>query len=275
MSDDRAIGVFDSGVGGLTVLRALMEAMPHERFVYLGDTARLPYGNKSAKTVTDYALQCAQVLLEHPIKAIVIACNTASSVALAPLQDAFDIPVFGVIEPGAKACVELIKTGRVLVLATSSTTQWHAYQKAIVAQNASLEVMELACPMFVAMAEEGWTDGELVESMIERSLEPVDIASMDCILLGCTHFPLLKEAIAKVVGPIPLVDSASTTASHVQRTLTELNLLSSNKSASNTYLATDSMERFSDMASRFLGVSFEHNDVVLVSPAPNAMRKKA
>ena len=215
MSDDRPVGVFDSGVGGLTVLNALVAALPHEHFLYLGDTARLPYGAKTADTVQRYSAQCAGRLVERDVKALVIACNTASAVALGALQSAYaPVPVIGVLEPGAQAAVAATRSGAIAVLATEGTIRGGAYERAIARRNPQATVRGIACPLFVALAEEGLVDGPIVELIAERYLAGVRELDVDTVLLGCTHFPVLAAAIARVLGPqVRLVDSAATTAS--------------------------------------------------------------
>ena len=188
------IGVFDSGVGGLTVLRALRQALPHEDLVYLGDTARLPYGTKSPASISRYAGQATAKLMQRGIKLLVVACNTASAVALDALrQQMRPVPVIGVVEPGATAAVSARPGGRHLVLATEATVRYGAYRHAILGRDDRAEVRELACELMVSLAEEGWTDGSIAESIVRRYLEPLAELAFepDCIILGCTHFPFL------------------------------------------------------------------------------------
>jgi glutamate racemase len=256
---DRPIGVFDSGMGGLTVMRALMERLPQESFVYLGDTARLPYGSKSAETVKRYAVQCARALMKHDIKLLVVACNTASATALPALKEALSpTPVIGVIEPGAEAAVAAAPSGRIAVIATEGTVKGGAYQRAIHARNASASVTQQPCPLFVALAEEGLTQGPIAELVTERYLDPLfgnGATPPECLVLGCTHFPALKEVIAKVAGPgIRLVDSAATTAVAVDALLHQNGLAANGKSpAAPRFLATDAPERFARVGEIFLG----------------------
>src|SRR6476660_9647772 len=195
------IGVFDSGMGGLTVMRALMARLPRESFIYLGDTARLPYGSKSADTVTRYAVQCARALTAHRIKLLVVACNTASATALPALTATLKpIPVIGVIEPGAEAAVAAAAQGRIAVIATEGTVKGGAYMRAIHARNPRAVVTQQACPLFVALAEEGLTEGPIPELVAQRYLNPLleNSARPECLVLGCTHFPALKKMIAQV-----------------------------------------------------------------------------
>jgi glutamate racemase len=264
---NQPIGVFDSGMGGLTVLRALMERLPHESFVYLGDTARLPYGSKSADTVRRYAVQCARALMQHRIKLLVVACNTASATALPALADALKpVPVLGVIEPGAEAAVKAAPSGRIAVIATEGTVNGRAYERAIHARNPNAIVTQQACPLFVALAEEGLTEGPIVELAAKRYLGPIlSGASPDCLVLGCTHFPVLKETIARVAGPrVKLVDSAETTAIAAERLLNERDLARASGARTLRFLATDAPERFARVGELFLGAKIPAGEVELI-----------
>ena len=268
MSDDRPVGVFDSGVGGLTVLNALVAALPHEPFLYLGDTARLPYGAKTADTVQRYSAQCAGRLVERDVKALVIACNTASAVALGALQSAYaPVPVIGVLEPGAQAAVAATRSGAIAVLATEGTIRGGAYERAIARRNPQATVRGIACPLFVALAEEGLVDGPIVELIAERYLAGVRELDVDTVLLGCTHFPVLAAAIARVLGPqVRLVDSAATTAAEVVRRLTELDLRRApgGAAAQVRFLATDGPERFARVGGIFYQRPLVLDDVELI-----------
>ena len=271
----RPIGVFDSGVGGLTVLDALRERLPEEDFVYLGDTARLPYGTKSPDTVSRYAQQAAAKLVEREVKLLVVACNTASAVAVESLQRAFSpIPVVGVVEPGAEAACAATRTGHVLVTGTEGTVEGGAYTRAILSRNPKLRVDAVACPMFVALAEEDWTNGPIAEAVARRYLElelaGAERSRVDTIVLGCTHFPLLREAIARVCGPgVALVDSAHTAAVAVERELGQRGLRRLARREGEpapvlTFLATDAPARFSRVGAVFLGHHIDSADVELV-----------
>jgi len=271
----RPIGVFDSGVGGLTVLKALQERLPAEDYLYLGDTARLPYGTKSAQSVTRYALQCTRLLVERGVKLLVVACNTASSAALPALTAAYpDLPVVGVVRPGARAACRLSRTRRLAVLATESTVQGGAYQAAIRELCPEMEITALACPLFVALAEEGWTEGTIAEETARRYLAPLFSGSdgdgggegPDTLVLGCTHFPLLARAIAAVAGPeVSIVDSAATTAAEVAARLEAENLAASGPGpGAARFLATDDAARFARVGGRFLGRTLAASDVTLV-----------
>jgi glutamate racemase len=259
VSADRPLGVFDSGIGGLTVLRALCTRLPAENFIYLGDTARLPYGTKSRESVVRYSIQASDALVERDIKCLVIACNTASAVALPALRDRYaPLPVIGVLRPGAEAAVAASVSGRIAVLATEGTVQGGAYQAAIHAQRPTARVIAQACQLFVALTEEGWVEGPLVTGIVRRYLEPIFSAPAeehpDCLLLGCTHFPVLQPVFRAVVGPsIAIVDSAATTAAAVERMLVSENLQSVGKKGTTQLLATDSPMRFARVGGTFLG----------------------
>ena len=265
------IGVFDSGVGGLTVLRALREQMPGERFLYLGDTARLPYGTKSEATITRYALQAAQLLVARGVKCLVIACNTASAIALDRLGEKFaPLAVFGVIEPGADAGCRESPTGRIAVIGTESTVQGGAYQRAIKRRRPQAEVTAKPCPLFVALAEEGLIEGSIVEEVARHYLRGMfggqSTTAPDTLVLGCTHFPVLTPTLRRVLGEsIKIVDSARTTAEAVEIALRRGQLLNSSSEWHGTQLlATDSPARFARVGSLFLGQAIEAPDVELV-----------
>lgn len=268
--DPRPIGVFDSGMGGLTVLRALAARLPGERFVYLGDTARLPYGTKSAETVQAYALQATRLLLDQGVKMLVIACNTASAVALYVLEEAWEkVPVIGVIEPGARAGIAATRNGRIAVIATEGTVKGGAYVRAIKKLKPDVEVVQLPCQVFVALAEEGWTDQPATHAVAAHYLGPLfeGPSPPDTLVLGCTHFPVLAEAIARTVGDdVALVDSAKTTAEAVAGALAGKELASGAEGASATvrFFATDSPERFARVGAIFLGRAIDADSVELV-----------
>jgi len=254
---DRPVGVFDSGVGGLTVLRALIGELPREDFLYLGDTARLPYGTKSAATVARYSVRAAEALVAHGIKALVVACNTASATALPALRERFpDLCVVGVIEPGARAACEASHSGRIAVLATEGTVQGGAYPRAIQALRPDARVTQVACQVFVALAEEGWSEGEAVDAVTERYLAHLD-SRVDTVVLGCTHFPLLAGSIGRQLGERRrVVDSAATTARATAAMLTDRQLATARTMPGALRLmATDSPERFARVGARFLGSS--------------------
>ncbi len=279
MSDPRPIGVFDSGMGGLTVLRALREKLPNEDLVYLGDTARLPYGTKSPETVTAYALQATRLLMAHDVKMVVIACNTASSVALDPLAaNLAPLGVIGVVEPGARAGLSATSTGRIAILATESTVKGGAYPRAISALSQDAQVQQQACALFVALAEEGWCEGEIAEAAARRYLQPLfkdPSVAPDTLVLGCTHFPVLAPAISKVLSTdqeghkVTLVDSAATTAVAVADALSEQGLRNNQTTAgTERFLATDAPERFARVGGLFFGRPISEQQVELVDLLP-------
>ncbi len=266
----RPIGLFDSGVGGLTVLRALMQRLPQEEYCFLGDTARLPYGTKGRDTIVGYTLRAARRIVDStPVKMLVVACNTARSVALPTLRREFPhIPVVGVIEPGARAAVRASRTGRIAVLATEATVRGGAYVEAITRLSPGARVVSRACTLFVSLAEEGWLDGDVVEGTVRRYLADV-LASderPDTVLLGCTHFPLLREPIARVMGPdVAIVDSAQTTAEAVDAILAEQGLSRRDGAGGRVrFMATDNAARFAATGGNFLGRPLSESDVQLV-----------
>ena len=261
-----AIGVFDSGMGGLTVLRALRDKLPHESFIYLGDTARLPYGTKSPDTVKQYAMQMARVLVERRIKALVIACNTATTAALPHLQAMLPgIPVLGVVSPGAAAAVAATKNQRIAVLATETTIAANAYQRLITAQLPNAVISARACSVLVALAEEGMVDNGIARAALEHYLS--DVVDEDTILLGCTHFPVFKSLLSSMLPPgINLVDSADATAIALQQLLAQENLLQGKASSGSKtqYLVTDSIQRFQNVGQLFLNQPLRAADIELV-----------
>jgi glutamate racemase len=265
------IGIFDSGVGGLTVLRAVRERLPRERFLYLGDTARLPYGTKSAESVRRYSLQAADLLLNRGIKYLLVACNTASAVALDALRERYaPLPVMGVIDPGAEAACAASRSRQIAVVATEGTIRGGAYQRSINARMPDALVVGRACSLFVALAEEGWTDGPIVEAVARRYLDELfeRHPAVDTLLLGCTHFPVLADALRKVLREqVQLVDSARTTALALERELTARGLHGSAPSGSVRLLATDNAERFAAVGSLFLGEPFAADAVEIVDLA--------
>jgi len=255
MGDPRPIGVFDSGVGGLTVLRALTARLPGESTLYLGDTARVPYGTKSPAVVTRYSLKNAAFLVERDIKLLVVACNTATAAALPALEQALTIPVIGVVAPGARAAGAAVPpSGRVAVIGTPATIKSGAYTHALRALRPDVEVVGRACPLFVPLAEEGWTEGEVPRLAAERYLGDLR-GRVDALVLGCTHYPLLKDAIAGVMGPATrLVDSAEATAAEVAQRLQSTGMLAPEGAVPHHgFYVTDVPDRFVEVGARFLG----------------------
>ena len=265
MSDaSRPIGVFDSGVGGLTVVSALTRRLPAESILYLGDTARLPYGDKSARTVRRYTRRNVDFLQARGVKAVVVACNTASALALDELD--YALPIWGVVEPGAAAAVAASR-GRVGVIATESTIRSDAYGRAIRRRDPSLEIFSRACPLFVPLVEEGWSDDPISRQIAERYLAPLLDAGIDTLVLGCTHYPLLKPVLRRVVGAeVRLVDSAETVTHEVARELEALGLAAEPPEAGTDhhFCVTDSGEHFARIARDLLSHS------TLPAPAPAA-----
>jgi glutamate racemase len=256
------IGIFDSGVGGLTVQRAILAAVPGADTLYLGDTARVPYGTKSAETVTLYSLKMARFLAGQGIDLLVVACNTASAVALPAVREELKLPVLGVVEPGARMAARLSHTGRIGVIGTQGTVRSGAYQEAILRARAGAEVTALPCPLFVPLAEEGWTDpeDEVVRAIVRRYLDPLAEAGIDALVLGCTHYPLLKAAIARALPGIVLVDSAEAIAEEVKGRIGP----QAGQEGEHRFFVTDAPERFTPLAGRFLGRPVElaeHVDV--------------
>ncbi|MCH7980316.1 MAG: glutamate racemase [Proteobacteria bacterium] len=263
------IGIFDSGVGGLTVLKALREALPNEDLIYLGDTARLPYGTKSPASIARYACRAAGHLQEQGIKLLVVACNTASAVALDALREQMHpLPVIGVVEPGAMAAVKARPRGSHLVLATEATVRLGAYRHAIEALDEEASVTELACELLVSLAEEGWLDGDIGVDILRRYLDGLDDdrRQPDCVILGCTHFPLLRDTIAAVIDDATvIVDSASTTAVVAAAALSDLGLLNTQtEPGALTLLATDGATRFARVGGQFLGEDLSPDDIRIV-----------
>lgn len=269
---DAPIGVFDSGVGGLTVLRALVSELPHERFVYLGDTARLPYGTKSPATVARYAVQAASALARTGIKSLIIACNTASAVGVTAVREHLGaLPVLGVIEPGAEAACAATRSGHIAVIATEGTVRGGAYRDAILGRRPAARVSAVPAPLFVALAEEGLARGPIATSVARHYLDPLfaDAAAPggrpDTLVLGCTHFPVLIEAIRGAVGEqVAIVDSAHTTARSLRAQLAAGGLARRGGEGGVRFLATDGVERFASVGSRFLGRAIDPAQVELI-----------
>jgi len=260
------IGIFDSGVGGLTVYRALHERLPDEHFVYLGDTARVPYGTKSLATVERYATENARFLESHGIKLLVVACNTASALALPAIRDAVSVDVIGVIDPGARAAVESSNSKRIGVIGTEATVQSEAYSRSISSLAPEAVVIERACPLFVSLAEEGWAETEVARSVAEHYLSDLRKSDLGALVLGCTHYPILRGVISEAVGrDISLIDSGDATAEEV-RSLLEIRGLSRARATNEDrvrqlcddldhFYVTDAAQRFSRVAERFLGAA--------------------
>jgi len=262
----KAIGIFDSGIGGLTVLKEIVAELPDENIIYLGDTARVPYGIRSAETVTRYSFENTQFLLAQEIKMLVVACNTATAVSLDAVKKEFPLPVIGVVEPGARAAVAATKTGHVGVIGTEATIGSGAYEKTIKKLAPDVEVHSLACPLFVPLVEEGWTDNDVAELVARTYLAPLQGTGIDTLVLGCTHYPLLKTVIRKAVGSgIALIDSATETAKEVADVLEKLKWRGNGKGEGiRKYYVTDTPVRFERIGKGFLGDSSLHAEQVKV-----------
>jgi glutamate racemase len=263
------IGVFDSGVGGLTVLRALLTELPHEKFIYLGDTARLPYGTKSPESVTRYAAQAAATLAERALKCLVVACNTASASSLPAMRERLPgVLVVGVIEPGAQAACEASPSGRIAVIATEGTVQGRAYQEAILRRRADARIQAMATPLLVALAEEGLVSGPIALGVARHYLGALSAAASDApdtLVLGCTHFPMLLGVIRAALGErMRIVDSAATTAKEVRQRLEGAGLARRAGTSAVHFLASDGAERFARVGSRFLDRAIAPADVELI-----------
>ncbi len=255
-TNEKPIGVFDSGIGGLTVVRALMRQFPHENIVYFGDTARVPYGPKSAQVVREYALQDTEFILSNDVKMIVVACNTVSAVALDVVQKhAGSIPVTGVIIPGAAAAVKATKKKRIGVIGTLGTIASNIYTSAIHQIDPAVEVINQACPLFVPLAEEGWTHHKATELIAKEYLFPLTTRRIDTLVLGCTHYPILRNTIEKVLhGAITLIDSGDATAGMVEEILTVHNLKNPSTQHPNIqFHVSDFPHKFLEVGERFLG----------------------
>jgi glutamate racemase len=244
------IGIFDSGVGGLTVYREIRRRFPHEDIVYFGDTARVPYGPKSAETIIQYSIQNARFLMQCRAKIIVVACNTASSVALNTLQQLLPVPVIGVIEPGARTAVEITKTGKIGIIGTYATVKSNAYQLAIKGINPALDVVARACPLFVPLVEEGWEDHPVTHQISKEYLSEFMEDNYDTMILGCTHYPILKRTLSSVTGgKINLIDSAEVIASSLQNELPEKKTAGTGH---NYFYVSDNIEQFRKIGSRII-----------------------
>ena len=254
----RAIGVFDSGIGGLTVLKELVATLPAEDFIYLGDTARLPYGTKSNEVIIRYSRENTEFLLAKGIKLLVIACNTASAVALSEIGHDTIVPVIGVIEPGARAAIAASRNGKIGVIGTEATIASGAYTRAIQQLRPGVEIYTRACPMLVPLVEEGWTDNEIAERTVAYYLESLKASGIDTLLLGCTHYPLLRDLFRRVLGPgVRIVDSATATAAAVNERLNELRLIRPRGMGSQSFFVTETPERFVRVGRRFFGPQVE------------------
>jgi glutamate racemase len=255
MEKGKPIGVFDSGIGGLTVVKRIAASLPQEDIVYFGDTARVPYGSKSNDTVIEYSLEDAKFLMQKNVKAIVVACNTASSIAMKELKKNFDIPIIGMIEPGAEAAIQTTKNNRVGVIGTRATITNQAYSKKIKELNPNVDVFEVACPLFVPLAEEGWIDHKATYEIAEEYLKELRERNIDTLVLGCTHYPILSKIIQEVIGEnVELVDSGIAAAEMIKKELDRTNLYTNSHSIGNQELyVSDIPTKFREVAELFLG----------------------
>jgi glutamate racemase len=259
MSNSAPIGVFDSGIGGLTVAKEVIHQLPHESVIYFGDTARVPYGPKSPDTVRRYSREIAGFLRDEGVKSIVIACNTATAHALSVLREEMDMPVIGVVEPGARAAVAATRGGHVGVIGTVGTIKSGAYERAIRALDPNIMITARACPLFVPLVEEGWTDHEATRLIAREYLAPLIAANVDTLVLGCTHYPLIKPLLHEVLGPkVCLIDSAEETAAETARTLAAAKLTANaNADPAYRFIASDGPLQFLQLGQRFLGGTIE------------------
>ena len=259
---DAPIGVFDSGLGGLTVAHAIMQQLPAESLIYFGDTARVPYGPKSPDTVRRYSREIAAFLLEQGVKAIVVACNTATAHALPALEAELDVPVLGVVGPGARAAVKGTRNGHIGVIGTEGTIRSGAYVRAIVHEMPDARITALACPLFVPLVEEGWTNHDATWSVAEEYLTPLVRDDVDTLVLGCTHYPLLKGVIGETIGrSVRLIDSAEETAADTRRMLEENDLATTRQKGVYRFIASDDPAQFLRLGQRFLGDALEDVEV--------------
>ncbi len=253
------VGIFDSGVGGLTVLKEIAKLLPNEELVYFGDTARVPYGIRSGETVIKYSIECANFLFKKGIKILVVACNTSSSVSLEVLKERLPIPVIGVIEPGVRAALKATKNGKIGIIGTEATIQSEAYTKKIKLIEPEIEVISKACPLFVPLVEEGILEGKIAELIVERYLQELKNSGIDTLILGCTHYPLLKKTIQKCMEGIQLVDSAEEVSQEVKKMLSYHKLINEeSNSGVKTFYVTDSPERFKKIGEIFLNCKIDN-----------------
>ena len=252
-----AVGVFDSGIGGLTVVRELLHVLPRERLVYLGDTARVPYGNKSRETVVKFSTENVLFLLHHDVKMVIVACHTASSFALPFLERHFSYPILGVIEPGVDAALAATRSGRVGVIGTNATIGSNAYPAAVRRRGSKVRLTQAACPLFVPLVEEGWIRDSIALEIAHRYLRPLKAARVDTLILGCTHYPLLKQMVARVMGPkVVLIDSARQVALKAREVLRQVKLSTpagNGRRPERRFFVTDEPRHFERLSLRFLG----------------------
>ncbi len=252
--DNRPIGIFDSGVGGLTVVKQMLRKLPYEEIVYLGDTARVPYGTKSPETIKRFAVENAEFLMRFKVKLIVVACNTASSTSLDILREKFDIPIVGVIKPGAEKAVTVTRNNKIGIIGTHTTVKSRAYEREIKRINKNIKVLSQACPIFVPLVEEGWVNEDVTYDIAKKYLKPLVSKRVDTLVLGCTHYPLLKQVISRVTGKnVKIIDSANSVTEEVYNILMALGGLSEKRKPKHKFFATDAVEHFVRIGEKFLG----------------------
>lgn len=256
--DNRAIGIFDSGIGGLTVTKEIIKLLPNESIIYLGDTARVPYGARSKDVITQFARELVKFLLKRNVKILVVACNTISAVSMDEIKKISPVPVLGVVKPAAKLAVAQTKNNRIGVIGTQGTIASKAYEIAIKTLDSEIEVISVGCPLFVPLAEKGLHKHEVTKQVAENYLNEIKEAKVDTLILGCTHYPLLLDAISQAVGPIVLlVDSAQPTAQHLKKFLEEKNLLSDNQNPTFEFFVTSDPQKVYKVVSKFFGEGLE------------------
>ena len=254
IKNNQPIGVFDSGLGGLTVVKQIVKCLPHENIVYFGDTARVPYGTKSKASIVRFSKENTKILLKHKVKAVVVACNSSSAYALKEIKKIFKGPVIGVIEPGASGAIDKTNNERIGVIATSATVASKAYPQAIKKKNNRIKVYQQACPLFVPIIEEGWSNKPVTKTVAREYLKGLKKQKVDTLILGCTHYPLIKNILAKVDSKIKLIDSAQMVARSLKENLIGNNLLSTSKrKGKQVFLVSDKPQDFKRIAKGFLG----------------------
>lgn len=257
--DNRPIGIFDSGIGGLTVLKEVAEQLPYEDIIYFGDTARVPYGTRSKETIIKYSFQCINFLISKNIKLVIIACNTATAAALKEVCSHFDIPIIGVIDPGVKSAISTSKNKRIGVIGTTSTINSHAYQEGIRKLNPRAEVIGVSCSLFVPIVEEGWQDTEVARLTAEKYLLELKEHEIDTLVLGCTHYPILKYTISKVMKDINLINPAFETAKQVKQLLKRKDLLTENKTrGEKQFFVSDDPAKFERIGGNILNKNIKN-----------------
>ncbi len=253
--DKRPIGIFDSGVGGLTVFKQVIKALPNEDTIYFGDTARVPYGSKSKETVTEFSRQIMRFLIKNDVKAVIIACNTVSSNCFEALRAEFDLPITEVVGPGVESCLAATKNGRVGVISTQATINSGAYENGIKAKDSSIKVFQKACPLFVSLAEEGFTENDIARLMVKTYLQELKEKNIDTLILGCTHYPMLKKTIGEFMGDeVHIVDPAMETARSMKSCLERLSMTGEEKEGSHIFYCSDNCKQFNAICKKNLGL---------------------